>query len=300
MPLTPQPAPPASAPRTSGPVRAAARRLPLAAGATAAALALFTTGCDALPDDISEVLPEGDGGAEDEQQPEEEEEPEEVGPEDAEGSIQAAADAFAEAPSYEVQDQLHHESDDPFLHRSATYRYSSEPEQLVYSRHHHDGAREILHYRSDSAHMVASGDSTFEALESPDEVQEQVTGFEVGSDRIRQILETSTDMAHEGQEEVQRTYSETDAEGYGSEVEDTVTAERYSGTFSAAVPQVADDDLVLTLNEHPEVPFTLWIGEDGLPAMLEHSAGEFDHTQTFLYIEPVDMEMPEPGDSLYG
>ncbi|WP_435113512.1 hypothetical protein [Nocardiopsis synnemataformans] len=81
----------------------------------------------------------------------------------------------------------------------------------------------------------------------------------------------------------------------------TVVAQRYGGTFTSTEAEFVSGSTTLELAEYQAAPFTLWIGEDGYPALLEHTSGDFEHTLTFVdFSGEAEVDVSAPGDPAYG
>ncbi|WP_116246887.1 hypothetical protein [Nocardiopsis sp. FIRDI 009] len=290
-----------SRPLTAPAARSTARRPAVAAAAAVAgALVLVTGGCQFLPGSGPGTGPDPGAASESPVPGGTAEEPD---PADATGSVAAAAERVEAADSYDIRVVLTHESGDPFRSLGGGYAYTSTPEETVRTNLGGDGAVSAVYHANARRTLLAYGDDLHAVVDQPTPADRYNTDFAVGSALLRQILDSSADLTHDGEEAVEVQYTDRSAEGSYETVQETVPAQRYSGTFTASVTDFTDRGagLALELSEYPDSPFTLWIGEDGYPVKLEHTSGEYARTHTFAEFDgPVEVDFPAPGDPVTG
>lgn len=274
-------------------------KLPLALGATAASLTLV--GCSYLPESLGGTAGEGNGNSSEEGSgntgktgdggPHD--------PTDAEDSIRTAVEHIETATEYDVRIAQTHESDDPFRWRGGHHQYTNTPEEIVYTQVSGDGSTNAMYYTNAEHTLSVFGDSFYEEVTEPDAADEFNSDPGVGAASLSQILETSSDLAHAGEEGTDTEYTRHGEDGSVEPVQETVSAHRYSGTFTSTVPEFTPDG-ALALNEYPGAPFTLWLDVEGVPVKLEHTSGEYTHTHTFVSFDGgLELEMPAPGDPAF-
>ncbi|WP_049575233.1 hypothetical protein [Nocardiopsis sp. SBT366] len=275
-------------------------RLPLVLGATA--LVLTLTGCSHLPESLGGTAGEGpeqpregpgqtDGAAHDLT--------------DAEASLRTAVERVETADDYEVQVRQSHESGDPFRDRNAGHRYTNAPEEILHSWLSAESAH--VTYYTDAGHSLrVSGDDYYAAVSDPSPADEFHADPAVAAASLSQILDTSTDLAHVGEEEITVEYTTGSREDGYEEVRETVAGHGYGGTFASTVSEFApgSSPVALELTEYPDSPFTVWLDGEGVPVRLEFTSGEFTHTHTFVGfnegIGETELTMPAPGDPAFG
>lgn len=277
-------------------------KLPLTLGATAASLALV--GCSYLPESLGGTAGGNDSeeSAESGDAAEQSDENAPHDPTDAEAAIRVAVEQVETASDYDVFIVRAHESGDPFKNMAADHRYTNTPEEIVHSRLSGEGMLNIMYYSNSEHDLWATGDGFYEEITDPTPTDALNTDPALGSASLVQILETSTDLSYGGEGEVDLEYSVELEEGGHEQVEKTVPAHSYSGTFTSTVSVFEEraDAYALTSAEHPAAPFTLWLDEEGLPVRLEHTSGEYTHTHTFIGIdEGLELTMPGPGDPAF-
>lgn len=275
------------------------RGLPLALGATAVSLALV--GCSYLPESLGGSA---EGNSPEEQSEGGEQTEEEVmnDPTDAESSIQAAVEHIETASDYHVTIRQEHESGESFRSHGGAQRYTSTPEEVVHSYLGGEGASSVVYYSNSELSLWSIGDGLLAEVVDPTPADEFNTDPSVGGVILSQILETSTDLAHTGEGEVEVRYNveNLDTEAGYDRIEETVPAYSYSGTFTSVVSEISTNvpvgDYGFELAEYPDVPFTLWLDEEGVPVQVEHTSGEHTHTHTFISVnEDLELTMPGPG-----
>lgn len=275
-------------------------RLPLAASAAMAALALAVTACEALPDSLTGSSTDDGQESEGEQTEEggEEGEPTEADPTDAEAAVRAAADNVEAAESYHVRTFRMPEGGDAFSSSSSRFTYTEDPEPALYYFEAGEGSAGTYLYRTADDTVLGSWyDLPAEVVEEPTRPDEYRTDFGIGGAKLEEILDSSTDLAHEGPEDVtvELIVAADNDSGY-EQIEETVSAHRYSGTFTSYHVEYGDSEEQV-LSEYEGSTFTLWIDEDGYPALLEHATGGDTETLTYQrFNESEEVVVPEPGE----
>ena len=270
-------------------------RLPLALGAAAVSLAL--AGCSHLPESLGGSAGEGGGDGAAEQADEAAHDPA-----DAEGSIRTAVEHVETADDYDVFVLQEHESGDPFRGRAANQRYTNTPEETVHTRLSGEGMLNVMYYTGSGQSLRATSDGFYEVVTDPSPADRFMTDPAVGAASLSQIMGSSTDLAYGGEGEVDLEYSQPSEGEPGETVQETVPAHSYSGTFTSTVPEFAAtaEAYSLELAEYPGAPFTLWLDEEGVPVLLEHTSGEYGYTHTFVGLnEGLELTMPAPGDPAF-
>ncbi|MGW5878012.1 hypothetical protein ACWFMI_15855 [Nocardiopsis terrae] len=285
-----------SHPRPSGhPCLPPAGKLPLLLGAAAVSLTLV--GCSYLPESLGGSATEGGAEERTEETGQTEEAPHD--PADAESSIRTAVEHVETADDYETFVRLEHESGDPFKARGGRQRYTSTPEEVVYSQLGGEGMLNAVYYTNSEHTLWAIGDGLLAEVAGSTPADEFMADSAVGAAGLSQILATSTDLVHGGEGEVDLDYPARNEDGGHDSVQETLPAHSYSGTFTSTVPEfvASGDAYALELAEYPDSPFTLWLDEEGVPVLLEHTSGEYTHSLTFVsFNEGLELTMPAPGD----
>lgn len=280
-------------------------RLPLALGATAVSLALV--GCSYLPASLGGTAGE-DGSAEDAENGEAAGQTDGAAPHDptdAEGSIRRAVEHIGTAADYDVLIIMNHVNGDLMSTRTADHRYTNSPEEIVHTRLSGDGALHIAYYTGSEHTLHVSGDDYYAVVTEPTPADDFHSDPAVGAASLSQILETSTDLAYQGEGETEAEYTEVSPEGEYVEVRESIPAHGYGGTFTSTVPEIAPAPApgspALQLVEYTGVPFTLWLDGDGVPVTLEHTSGEFAYQHIFKAVNGgLELTMPAPGDPAFG
>jgi len=121
----------------------------------------------------------------------------------------------------------------------------------------------VYRYDVGDGQLVMTADRGLELLDPPSEADGYLCSRGFGSAKLREILDTSTDLTLAGLEEVDLRWP-----GQRS----TYSAYRYTGTFSAKLGGYDTAGGVNTLTVVPDAAFELWIDEQGYPRRLDYRA----------------------------
>jgi hypothetical protein len=121
----------------------------------------------------------------------------------------------------------------------------------------------VYRYDVGDGQLMMTADRGLKLLDPPSEADGYLCSRGFGSAKLHEILETSSDLALAGLEEVDLRWP-----GQRS----THSAYLYTGTFSAKVGGYDEDSGVNTLTLVPNAEFELWIDEQGYPRRLDYRA----------------------------
>lgn len=232
-------------------------------------------------------------------------------PADAPAMVAEAIATVTEASGYQIRSthlpvEIHASGiDDPagaMYERGVTVEYSDQDEPTILYMDGGEGGYSGA-YRSGDAPVVHGYMLDPIVDEDPPEAVVHMTDFAAGAHKLREIADTSEDLAYEGTETLdgrhhtfelfsdRLDYSEHDWS------QDPVEGHRYTGTFSASHYVDDQEGQGWLLEEHPGTEFVLWLSEDGRPLQLDHTT-ESTHVRSVYsgFDEPMEIEPLEPFD----
>jgi hypothetical protein len=143
----------------------------------------------------------------------------------------------------------------------ATYDSGAEPEFDHYFSTV-DG-RSVYRYDVGGGQLMMTADRGLELLDPPSAADRYLCSRTYGSAKLREVLDTSTDLTLEGREEVGLEWPE---------LHSTHSAYRYTGTFTAMLGGYDPGTGRNTLTAVEDAEFELWIDEQGYPRRLDYRA----------------------------
>lgn len=123
--------------------------------------------------------------------------------------------------------------------------------------------RSVYRYDMGGGRLMMTSGQGLKLLDPPEAADRYLCSRDFGSAKLREVLDTSTDLTLTGLEEV-------DLEGPG--LDSTHSAYRYTGTFTTMLGGFDPGSGRNTLTVVEEASFDLWIDERGYPRRLDYLA----------------------------
>ncbi|MFD6949243.1 MULTISPECIES: hypothetical protein [unclassified Nocardiopsis] len=128
-----------------------------------------------------------------------------------------------------------------------------------------EGGRSVYRYDMGGGQLMMTADRGLELLDPPSTADRYLCSPGFGAAKLREVLDTSTDLALTGLEEVR-----LERPGLRS----THSAYRYTGTFTAVLGGYDPEAGSNTLTTVEDAEFELWIDEGGYPRRLDYRAAD--------------------------
>ncbi|WP_223830553.1 hypothetical protein [Nocardiopsis quinghaiensis] len=195
-------------------------------------------------------------------------------PEDAGAYVETAAELVEGSSAFHITFRVYDADGDAPADTSptGTEPYTSGRGQAVYASgadpefdHTFTTAEDRSVYRYDmgGGQLMMTADRGLELLDPPSTADRYLCSRDFGSAKLREVLDTSTDLALAGPEEVP-------LERAG--LRDTHSAYRYTGTFTTMLGGYDSESESNTLTIVEDAGFELWIDERGYPRRLDYRA----------------------------
>lgn len=123
----------------------------------------------------------------------------------------------------------------------------------------------VYRYDPGEGPLMMSTEHGLELLDPPSEADQYLCSREYGSAKLREVLDTSTDLRLEGREEVR-----LEAPGLGG----THSTHHYTGTFTTRMGGYDPEHGRNTLTDLEGVGFDLWIDERGYPRRFDYRTAD--------------------------